>query len=94
MNPFEKLEHQNRAWSVAETAAFLGCSRQTIYRMIREGKIEGWMKNRKGKIVFCPCKLKKWMEKSFKDSDGQPNLNDDSPLPPPKEDTENNNEAA
>jgi len=94
MDPFEKLEHQTRAWSVAETAAFLGYSRQTVYRLIREGKIEGWMRNRNGKIVFCPCKLKKWMEKRFKNNNGLSSPDAGSTPPPRKEDTEDNNEAA
>jgi excisionase family DNA binding protein len=89
MDPFEKLEHQTRAWSVAETAKFLGYSRKTIYRLIRQGKIEGWMQNGNGKIVFCPCKLKKWMEKRFKGNDGLSTPDSDSSLPPRKEDTDN-----
>lgn len=64
MNPYEKLDHANETWDVKQTAAFLGCKPKTIYRLIRRGKIEGWMKV-DGQYRFCPCKLKQWMEKNF-----------------------------
>jgi len=64
MNPYERLDHANETWDVKQTAAFLGCKPKTIYRLIRQGKIEGWMKV-DGRYKFCPCKLKEWMEKHF-----------------------------
>jgi len=69
MNPYEKLEHENRAWSVCEAAAFLGYSPKYVYQLIHEGKIEGWMKVEGGGYKFCPIKLKAWMEKRFGASD-------------------------
>jgi excisionase family DNA binding protein len=65
MNPYEKLERAERAWTVAETAAFLGYSVKHLYRLIHQGKIEGWRRVEGGHIMFCPFKLKVWMEKSF-----------------------------
>lgn len=65
MNPYEKLEHADRAWTVAETAAFLGYSVKHVYRLIHQGKIEGWRRVERGRIMFCPCKLKTWIEKTF-----------------------------
>ena len=65
MNPYEKLERADRAWTVAETAAFLGYSVKHLYRLIHQGKIEGWRRVEGGRIMFCPCKLKAWLEKSF-----------------------------
>jgi excisionase family DNA binding protein len=65
MNPYEKLEHADRAWTVAETAAFLGYSVKHVYRLIHQGKIEGWRRVERGRIMFCPCKLKEWIEKTF-----------------------------
>jgi excisionase family DNA binding protein len=65
MNPYEKLEHAERAWTVAETAAFLGYSVKHLYRLIHQGKIEGWRRVEGGHIMFCPCKLKVWMENNF-----------------------------
>lgn len=63
MNPYDKLEHEHRAWSVCETAAFLGYSSKYVYQLIHEGKIEGWMKLEGGGYRFCPIKLKAWLEK-------------------------------
>jgi excisionase family DNA binding protein len=65
MNPYEKLEQEERVWSVAETAAFLGYSTKHVYRLIRQHKIEGWIKIEGGHYIFFPCKLKEWMEKRF-----------------------------
>jgi excisionase family DNA binding protein len=65
MNPYDKLEHEQRAWSVCEAAAFLGYSSKYVYQLIHEGKIEGWMKVEGGGYKFCPVKLKAWMEKRF-----------------------------
>lgn len=65
MNPYEKLDHEQRAWSVCEAAAFLGYSPKYVYQLIHEGKIEGWMKVEGGGYRFCPVKLKAWMEKRF-----------------------------
>jgi excisionase family DNA binding protein len=65
MNPYEKLEHETRAWTVEETAVFLGYSPKYVYKLIHEGKIEGWMKIENGDYRFCPAKLKVWMEKKF-----------------------------
>ncbi|HET9285581.1 MAG TPA: helix-turn-helix domain-containing protein [Candidatus Angelobacter sp.] len=65
MNPYEKLEHADRAWTVAETAAFLGYSVKHLYRLIHQGRIEGWRRVEGGRIMFCPCKLKAWLEKTF-----------------------------
>ena len=65
MNPYDKLEHEHRAWSVCETAAFLGYSSKYVYQLIHEGKIEGWMKLEGGGYRFCPIKLKAWLEKRF-----------------------------
>jgi len=79
MNPYEKLEHADRAWTVAETAAFLGYSVKHVYRLIHQGKIEGWIKVEGGHIMFCPCKLKVWMEKHFNGNGiGRPSTSDGS----------------
>ena len=72
MNPYEKLEHAERAWSVAETAAFLGYSVKHLYRLIRQNKIEGWIQVEGGHYIFCPCKLKIWMEKRFNGNGKRP----------------------
>jgi hypothetical protein len=61
MNPYEKLDHEQEPWDVKKTAAFLGCTPKHIYRLIRQGKIEGWMKI-DGRYRFFPCKLKAWIE--------------------------------
>src|SRR5215472_16340948 len=44
MNPYEKLDHEESAWNVCKTARFLGYHPKHIYRLIRQGKIEGWMR--------------------------------------------------
>lgn len=72
MNPYDKLEHAERAWNVAETAAFLGYSVKHLYRLIHQNKIDGWMKVEGGHIMFCPCKLKIWMEQRFNGSGKRP----------------------
>jgi excisionase family DNA binding protein len=68
MNPYDKLEQEHRAWSVGETAAFLGYSTKYLYQLIHEGKIEGWMKLEGGGYRFCPIKLRAWLEKQFEGS--------------------------
>jgi excisionase family DNA binding protein len=65
MRPYEKLDHAEREWTVAETAAFLGYSVKHLYRLIHQGKIEGWRRVEGGHITFCPCRLKIWIEESF-----------------------------
>jgi excisionase family DNA binding protein len=65
MNPYEKLERAEREWTVAETAAFLGYSVKHLYRLIHQGKIEGWRRVEGGHITFCPCRLKRWIEEGF-----------------------------
>ena len=65
MRPYEKLEHAEREWTVAETAVFLGYSVKHLYRLIHQGKIEGWRRVEGGHIMFCPCRLKIWIEESF-----------------------------
>ena len=92
MNPYEKLEQAGRAWTVDETAAFLGYSSKHIYRLIRQGKIEGWMKMPNGRIMFCPCKLKAWMERSFNHRNGNGAGGDGDPSPDARK--KNDNEAA
>jgi excisionase family DNA binding protein len=88
MNPYEKLEHETRAWTVEETAVFLGYSPKYVYRLIHEGKIEGWMKVEGGDYRFCPAKLKAWMEKKFNGT-GKPPKPDALPdKHPGKEDDE------
>jgi len=42
MNPYDKLDHAERAWTMAETAAFLGYSVRHLYRLVRQNKIDGW----------------------------------------------------
>jgi excisionase family DNA binding protein len=74
MNPYEKLEHEQRAWSVAEAAAFLGYSTKHVYRLIQQNKIEGWIKLEGGHYIFCPSKLKAWMEKRFNGKSSQPDV--------------------
>ena len=88
MNPYEKLDHEKRCWSVRETARFLGFNRKYLYKLIHEGKIEGWMKV-DGKIRFCPAKLKVWMETNF---NGKSSKAGGSSLEPPRK--ENDHEAA
>lgn len=68
MNPYDKLEHEHRAWSVKEAADFLGYSVSHLRRLMREGKMdECWMKAQEdGRPRFCPAKLKIWMEKRSK----------------------------
>ena len=77
MNPYDKLEHEQRAWSVCEAAAFLGYSVKHVYKLIHQGKIEGWIQVEGGGYKFCPVKLKAWMEKRF-NSDGRPSGSDGS----------------
>lgn len=86
MNPYEKLEHEQRAWGVAEAAAFLGYSTKHVYRLIHQNKIEGWIKLEGGRYIFCPCKLKAWMEKRFNGKSPKPDVN--SAEQPRKEDPE------
>ncbi|HLJ30284.1 MAG TPA: helix-turn-helix domain-containing protein [Candidatus Angelobacter sp.] len=88
MNPYQKLEHETRAWDVAETAAFLGYSIKHVYKLIHEGKIEGWMKIEGGDYKFCPAKLKVWMEKRFNGNGngGPPKPDGNSNEPPEGED--------
>ena len=88
MNPYEKLDHEKRCWSVRETARFLGFNRKYLYKLIHEGKIEGWMKV-DGKIRFCPAKLKIWMETNFNGKSSK--TGGSSPEPSRKE---NDHEAA
>jgi hypothetical protein len=64
MDLYEKLEDQQRAWSVCEVAHFLGYNPKYVYELIRENKIEGWFEVN-GTYKFCPVKLKAWMEKKF-----------------------------
>ncbi len=65
MKPYEKLDRAEREWTVAETADFLGYSVKHLYRLIHQGKIEGWRRVDGGHIMFCPCRLKIWIEQSF-----------------------------
>src|SRR5437763_16306453 len=64
MNPYEKLDHEKRCWSVRETARFLGFNRKYLSKLIHEGRNEGRM-TVDGKIRFCPAKLKEWMDTTF-----------------------------
>src|SRR5438874_3179039 len=66
MTPYEKLEHQDRAWSVCEAAHFLGYNKKYVYELIRENKIDGWFELN-GTYRFCPAKLKAWLEKKFRE---------------------------
>ena len=88
MNPYEKLEHETRAWTVEETAVFLGYSPKYVYRLIHEGKIEGWMKVEGGDYRFCPAKLKAWMEKKFNGTCKPPKPDAITDKHPGKEDDE------
>lgn len=70
MNLLDKLEREQRLLTVKEVAAFLGYSVKHIYRLIRQGKIEGWMKvEDDGDYKFCPIKFKAWIEKRFNGKD-------------------------
>ena len=71
MNPYDKLEHEQRSWSVEEVADFLGYCPRYVRRLIRQGKIDGWWKVEGGDYRFCPAKLKVWMEKRF-NGNGKP----------------------
>lgn len=64
MNPYDKLDHEDRAWSVCEAARFLGYNPKYVYELIRDGKIEGWFEVN-GSYRFCPAKLKAWLEKKL-----------------------------
>lgn len=88
MNPYEKLEHEKRAWTVEETALFLGYSPKYVYKLIHEGKIEGWMKVEGGDYRFCPAKLKAWMEKKFNGNGKSAKPDQPSDEPPRKENDE------
>jgi len=88
MNPYEKLEHETRAWTVEETALFLGYSPKYVYKLIHEAKIEGWMKVEGGDYRFCPAKLKAWMEKKFNGNGKSAKPNQRSDEHPRKEDDE------
>jgi excisionase family DNA binding protein len=85
MTPYEKLEHQDRAWSVCEAAHFLGYSKKYVYELIRENKIDGWFELN-GTYRFCPAKLKAWLEKKIGENrnggaktDGSDGPNDNKP---------------
>jgi len=65
MNRLEELENAKRAWSVEETADFLGYSRNYVYELIHAGKIEGWFIGDKGGYRFCPVELAKWLRKKM-----------------------------
>jgi excisionase family DNA binding protein len=65
MNRLEQLKNEKRAWSVEETADFLGFSRNYVYELIHAGKIEGWFVGDKGGYRFCPAKLAMWLEKKM-----------------------------
>lgn len=84
MNPYEKLEQETRAWTVEETAVFLGYSPKYVYTLIHEGKIEGWMKIENGDYRFCPAKLKAWMEKKFNGNGKRPKPGEESAKHPSK----------
>lgn len=72
MNPYDKLDHEQRTWDLKETAAFIGYSASHFWTLVREGKLDGcWMKV-KGKYQFCPVKVKEWMEKYFNGNGGPP----------------------
>jgi excisionase family DNA binding protein len=86
MNPYDRLEHEHRAWSVCEVAAFLGYSPKYVYQLIHEGKIEGWIKVEGGGYKFCPAKLKAWMEKRFGGNGKPPGPDDASGNKPGEED--------
>ena len=68
MNRLEQLKNEKRAWSVEETADFLGFSRNYVYELIHAGKIEGWFIGDKGGYRFCPAKLVIWLEKKIAES--------------------------
>ena len=70
MNRLDELERETRALSVCEVAAFLGYSKNYVYQLIREGRIEGWFVV-KGQYRFCPAKLVKWVRKKMEEGNGQ-----------------------
>ena len=85
MNRLEQLKNEKRAWSVEETADFLGFSRNYVYELIHAGKIEGWFIGDKGGYRFCPAKLAIWLEKKIAESsqrtgNGKPASNGDDQL--------------
>ena len=61
MNRLEQAENEKRAWSVQETADFLGFSRNYVYYLIHAGKIDGWFIADKGGYRFCPAAVVKWV---------------------------------
>ncbi len=66
MHPYDKLKNQERLLTVKEVAHFLGYSVKHVYRLIRQERIEGWMKVGKDRAYkFCPEKFKAWVEKRF-----------------------------
>ncbi|HLJ89688.1 MAG TPA: helix-turn-helix domain-containing protein [Candidatus Angelobacter sp.] len=65
MTRLEQLENEKRAWSVGEVADFLGYSRNYVYELIHERKIDGWFVGDKGGYRFCPCELAKWVRKKM-----------------------------
>ena len=86
MNRLEQLKNEKRAWSVEETADFLGFSRNYVYELIHAGKIEGWFIGDKGGYRFCPAKLAIWLEKKIAESsqhagNGKPASNGDATKP-------------
>lgn len=64
MDYYDKLDNEDRAWSVCEVARFLGYNTKYVYELIRKGKIEGWFVVN-GNYKFCPAKFKVWLEKTF-----------------------------
>jgi excisionase family DNA binding protein len=84
MNPYEKLEHEKRGWSVRKTASFLGFHYKYVYKLIREGKIEGWHKV-DGRIRFCPAELKAWIVKNLNGNGRRRKMADNSETHPRKD---------
>jgi hypothetical protein len=85
MNPYDKLDHAERAWTMAETAAFLGYSVRHLYRLVRQNKIDGWSRVEGGHIMFCPCKLKVWLERRFNGNGKPPNRSGNAQEEPRKD---------
>ena len=85
MNPYDKLDHAERAWTMAETAAFLGYSVRHLYRLVRQNKIDGWSRVEGGHIMFCPCKLKVWLERRFNSNGKRPNRSGNAQEEPRKD---------
>ena len=60
----EMLENSHEALTVKDIARILGDSTQTVYRKVKEGKIEGAFRDGRS-IRFCPAIFVEWLKRKI-----------------------------